>query len=166
MPYGISGINVAQYAGGMLPVGTLADLVVGYWYDGTVGYKGFVYDPATANLVTPALDCNGEASTYLQAVNNAGLAVGYYYDNSGLSHAFTIDTNSGDTCNPLPFSCPDCVALGINDAGWIVGAENADSNNPQGFVYKPGQSQPLLLNLGAWSEISGVNGQELITGWY
>jgi len=152
-----------------LPLGEIeiGSYIVGWWFAGTggpLGDFGFVYWPNVA-IFGPdeeQLDLDSTQTTFLQAVNNAGLAVGE--DDSGF---FKYDTNSG-ALTYLPVSCDismGCVALGINDAGWIVGAVNANFDNSRGFVYKPGQP-PIMLTEGMWNEISGINGQGIITGYY
>jgi probable HAF family extracellular repeat protein len=172
-PQGISDISDAQYSGGTLPVGNLGDLIVGWWYNPYCpgcGTFGFIYDPNTSNFLEGSLDVDGNAYTYLQGINNAALVVGY-----DLIGAFTYDANVNDPNYGAvtylnPSWCTDCAALGINDAGWVAGGINVDwynypDNPPQGFVLKPGES-PMLLNYGVWNEISGINGQGLVTGYY
>ena len=164
-PYGISGISDAGTYGGTLQPGTLGTLIVGSSYQVVCpgcGDFGFVFLPNSGGLVSQ-LDLDGTQSTYLTAVNLGGLAAGY--DGSGF---FTYVTTT-DTKNNLPVSCDPnngCVALGINDAEWVVGAINSNFDNSQGFVYKPEGPQPPPLNLGVWNEISGVNGQGMVTGFY
>jgi hypothetical protein len=165
-PYGITGVSDAGQYGGTLPPGTLGSLIAGSWYNAFCpgcGNFGFVYQPNAGTYLSPQLDFDGTASTFLTGVNNAGVAAAY--DSSGF---FTYDTNSGST-GTVRVSCTPgtgCVALGINDASWVVGAVSAGNNHSTGFVFKPEASQPLFLTEGVWNEISGVNGQGMVTGYY
>ena len=170
VPQGITGISDGKFDSGTLPADEIGDLIVGWWFanaGGPSGNFGFVYDSIADDFRYSSVDCDSTESTQLLAVNNAGLAIGF--DDSGpvTFNATTGHSGSG-TCNsdPLPFSCSDCEAFGVNDAGWIVGASDVDFDDSQGFVFKPGQTEPLTLDLGVWNEITGVNGQGIVTGYY
>jgi hypothetical protein len=152
-PNGISGISDVALDG-TLPPGTIGPMV-GTYADANVLEHGFSYDPNDAFF--SQVDCSA-GGTELWGINNAGLAVGAFFDSAG-SHAFTYDTNSGGGCSPL---CSGCLALGINDAGWIVGSQGA--HDQSGFVYKNQQFIPLQL--GVETLITGVNVQGVITGYY
>ncbi len=148
-PNGISGISDVTF-GGSLPSGEMGE-VVGYYSDSNGFDHGFVYNPnATGSLFSNSgealypVDCtygpqNTVAlNTQLAGVNNKGIAVGTYQDTANNSYAFTYDINSGGgSCQPLS-NCSQCVAMGINDAGWIVGYQYQGAvtfGRYQGFVY-------------------------------
>ncbi len=97
----------------------------------------------------------------LTAINNAGIAVGFYNQGAAGStnYSFSFDTISGGGCKNLP--CSNCVALGINDAGWIVGRLGL-----QAFVYKNGTIVPFSYPGAQETDISGIDGQGRIAGTY
>jgi probable HAF family extracellular repeat protein len=98
-----------------------AGVVVGNWANPATGnIDGFVYSDGTYTDVVPTAT---STSALLNAINNAGTAVGEYAGPDGIYHGFTY-ANGNVTLLPdfpgvtgLTLSTP----LGINDAGTIVG---------------------------------------------
>ncbi len=112
-----------------------------YWY-----YHGFTY---TLGGVFKIFDYGSQ--TRLEGVNNSGAIIGEYYDYSGL-HSFMFDGNNTYTTLNMD------RALGINDAGQVVGLRN----NSGGVLYANGQ-YTLLDFEGVPFDI---NNKGQIAGWY
>ena len=74
----------------------------------------------------------GTDNTYAYAVNDAGTAVGQYFDSSNLSHGFVWTQASG----PLEVAYPGAAqtsCTGVNDFGTIVGTYTMASGQIGGF---------------------------------
>jgi probable HAF family extracellular repeat protein len=126
-----------------------ADQIVGY-YLGPGGDHGFLY--SGGNFTT--LDVNGSSaragSTVAHGINASGQIVGEYVDSGGTSHGFLYSGGTYTTLtdpfaiNGDPNHTNGTVALGINDAGQIVGyyygspAQAGASPPRHGFIYSGG----------------------------
>jgi probable HAF family extracellular repeat protein len=115
---------------------------VGAYYSG--GFHGFALLNIFAGYITldDPFATNG---TYAHGINDAGLIVGSYYtgpaeaDVHGLSHGY-LDTNGNFTTIDDPLRGPGghTDAVGINNAGQIVGDYQDSSGNYHGYFYNNG----------------------------
>jgi hypothetical protein len=115
--------------------------VVGFEQNSHTGaLTGFVYSGTT---MVP-IDYPGAVTTVLEGINNAGLAVGNWLDNDGVTHGFSVDINDLNslvfTNIDAPYSSvydPDNVpftqTFGVNDDGVVAITSSAGS-----FLYTPG----------------------------
>src|SRR5262249_50985758 len=83
----------------------------------STGRSGYIEDNHAAT--------GGVAFTALTAINNNGIAVGYYMDDVSVEHAFIFNSNN-DTFTYIPGLnsggyTTSMVATGINDQGIVVG---------------------------------------------
>jgi probable HAF family extracellular repeat protein len=151
-----------------------ADQVVGIFLASTGPFHGFLFDPTWglyAQIDDPLAgtsSANGQG-TYAQDVNNAHQIVGYYVDSSNRYHGFLYANGSYVTLD-VP-SATATRALGINDAGQIVGSyDNAGGHH--GFLYSNGvytsiddpQAGPMP-GQGTYAA-SGINNVGNIVGYY
>ena len=152
-----------------------ADQVVGYYIGSNGVFHGFfvdaafgLYAPIDDPLAGTTSSGNGEG-TYAQGINNAHQIVGYYVDSSHRYHGFLYANGS---YFPLDFpSATATRALGINDAGQIVGAyDNASGHH--GFLYANGVytsiDDPLagpMPGQGTYAA-AGINNVGNIVGYY
>jgi len=152
-----------------------ADQVVGYYIGSNGVFHGFfvdaafgLYAPIDDPLAGTTSSGNGEG-TYAQGINNAHQIVGYYVDSSHRYHGFLYANGS---YFPLDFpSATATRALGINDAGQIVGAyDNASGHH--GFLYANGVytsiDDPLagpMPGQGTYAA-AGINNTGHIVGYY
>ena len=152
--------------------------IVGYYQNSSTGYHGFLYGGGSYNTLD---DLSGTAgSTLAHGINASGQIVGEYVDSGGTSHGFLY---SGGTYITLtdPFAISGdpnhtngTVALGINDAGQIVGyyygspAQAGDSPPRHGFIYSGGIyttiDNPSANFLG--TSVTGINNLGQVVGYY
>lgn len=111
-----------------------ARLVAGLYEDASSVYHGFVWQNGTFQTV----DYPGAAYTNLAAVNNRGVATGWYGD--GRAEYAVLYTAAGGAWTVLP-NIPDHSeneGYGINDAGVAVGqAYSADHSTSVAWIWDP-----------------------------
>ena len=98
-----------------------------------------------------AVGAPGAVSTFLKAVNDSGLAVGTWYDERGVSHAFIYDT-VGQTFTDLePYVGHEPSWGGdVNNHGVVVGTVQAKDSTELGwkgssFIYDKGAEPPVTF---------------------
>lgn len=112
-----------------------AGTITGYVTDNSGGVHGFTQTGVTPVQYdyTPAAATGG--ATYGSATNTTGAwtTVGYFYDNSIAAHGFTMLSGSFATLD-VTGTTHSTQALGINDAGTVVGSFSGGGVT-HGFVY-------------------------------
>jgi hypothetical protein len=118
--------------------------------------SGFVYDSTNASVVT-LLNPTGSTQSYvLEAAGN--LVVGFALMNSGPLTMVPVVWDVTDPMNvtsavlPCPTGAKYCYAVGINDAGWVVGGGDlAAQGTDTALLWQPvpEASTALLITLGA-----------------
>lgn len=104
----------------------------------------------------------GESTTYITAINNSGVMVGYYVD-ATVQHGLIVEGNKFRTLDVPGSSMTSC--WGINSAGWIVGSFETASGELKGFLYQNGKFtyiDPTGNGAGAF----GINDMGQIVGDY
>jgi probable HAF family extracellular repeat protein len=151
--------------------------IVGYYQNSSTGYHGFLY---SGGSYTTLDDSSGAAgSTLAHGINASGQIVGEYVDSGGTSHGFLYSGGTYTTLtNPFaingdPNHTNGTVALGINDAGQIVGyyygspAQPGASPPRHGFIYSGGIyttiDDPSANFLG--TSVTGINNLGQIVGY-
>lgn len=116
--------------------------------------------PAGATYVFTTIDYPGAVSTDVRAIDNTGRIAGYASLDGVTNFSFTY---AGGVFSPLPFSPLSPSALGMNDAGVIVGG--TITTPEQGFIFQSGAytffSRPGWTN----TEARAINNAGLVVGW-
>ena len=122
-----------------------AGLVVGWTSDGTTGLtQGFVYSGGTFDQFVTDPSAANAGITYLEAVNNHGLASGEWLDAVGDAHPFLYDTLSHAFTELMPPGGGSFDAFGLNDRGQVVLTGLSGAN----YLYDPaGVPEPALWTL-------------------
>lgn len=116
-----------------------AGQIAGYLQTGNNAYQSFLL---SGDTVTPLTDAQQGGSTFVNALNNAGIAVGNVDFRYGFRAVYWKDGTSFDL---EPYAQGDWVyssAYGINDHGDIVGFTGLGSAK-HAFIWKDGQMQDL-----------------------
>jgi len=130
-----------------------AGQIVGDYIDAANGSHGYL----DVGGIFSSIDVPGAKATLVYGINAAGQIVGYYFDASGHERGF-LDT--GGSFLTFDFSGAPTQALGINDAGQIVG------HSAVGFLYTGG-SFSQMIPFGATSvHAVGINNAGQIVGDY
>jgi uncharacterized membrane protein len=170
-----SAINVPGATGGTFAQGiNNAGQIVGYYVDGT-GTHGFV----DTGGVFVTLDVAGSADTFAEGINDAGQVVGYAYpasmtspyalgfvDTAGLFS--TIDAEGGSYSGLEDAT----YALGINDAGQVVG-DYIEGARPPVVGFVDDQGSFAFVNVSPGTEgydhgtvVSGINNAGQLVGYF
>jgi probable HAF family extracellular repeat protein len=99
----------------------------------------------TAGYIAYALNNHGDAAGTASTTTKGGkyIHAGVYWARSGSTWVAANIGTLGGTTNPTPEA--------INDAGWIVGADNASGNTRHAFLWRPGVGMTDLGISGAES---------------
>jgi hypothetical protein len=109
------------------------------------------------------IDVPGAINTQLSGISNNGVAVGHYYDSSGVSHGFEVLANGTLV---YPFDEPPIATLpgtgtlfnSINDSGVVVGNGGVP---PTGFVFAGGSYSSFAAGCAA----ADINDQGDVVGY-
>ena len=132
---------------------------------GTIAHA-FAYNSSGLN----DLGTLGGNRSYAEAINSAGIAVGYseFVAGSTLDHAFTYDTKKLGTATPDTMHDIGTLggnfsyAYGVNDSGVIVGASNpTGSSSVHAYTYKQGDPNGGFTDI---STLGGVNANSFARG--
>jgi len=142
-----------------------AGVLSGSYADDQSNAHGFVWQQDNFQTI----DHTGAASTYLNALNSQGIAVGAYGTN-GTSHAVTYSVPSGEwTDLPDIRGYSQNAAYGINSAGVVVGyASKGDTSIA--WIWDPATSSYSFFNVPGAARHStypsGINDQATVVGSY
>ncbi|HEV8046473.1 MAG TPA: hypothetical protein VGP35_02005 [Terriglobales bacterium] len=116
---------------------------------------------STLTFMFKNVNIHGAKSTVVTGINNAGVMVGNYTDQSGVSHGFRL-SNGKATIIDDPASTVTRPS-GINKAGVIVGYYSK-SGRLQAFEYNQGKFTDIGPAGASASGAFGINDQQEITG--
>jgi hypothetical protein len=107
--------------------------VVGSWIDAQGATHGFIWSPKQGYQT---YDVPKSTLTIFTAVNAAGAATGYYYDQNSACHGFTL-ANGKLTVLNVP-KAAGTIPLAINLSGQVAGEYFlTNPNQMKGFLYTP-----------------------------
>ena len=103
----------------------------------------------------------------LLGVNDNGVAVGFYNDAAGNSHAYQVNQATGVfTAIKIP-GAVSALATGINKAGYIVGIATDSNKVTTSWLRSPtGQLTTFGFPGGSDTQAFGINPQKQIVGSY
>ncbi len=126
-------------------------LIVGWELDALTGFvQGFVDNGGVFSFVSDPNPLNA-GTTYLESVNNSGMASGDFADASGNLHPFTFNTLTDVFTDLTPPVADGYAAFGINNLGEVVLSGQTTGLN---YIYNPaGVPEPeswalMLLGFG------------------
>ena len=102
----------------------------------------------------------------LLGINNNGVAVGFYNDAQGHSHAYEVNQATGVfTAIKIPGDV-STQATGINNLGDIVGFGTDAAGNTTGWLRHNGQLTTYQFPGGSDTQAFGINDHDEIVGTY
>ncbi len=119
--------------------------VVAGWGSTGANLDAVTWAPGALPQVVP--DPYGVAGpSYARAINDSGQLAGRHYVGSGRYMAFRHTPGANAPLALGTLGGNSSAALGINDAGWVVGDSIDETNYTKAFLWRPGVG---MLNLGA-----------------
>ena len=129
------------------------------FYNDAGGQHGFVFSGAKFSTI----DFPGAVVTDPYKINDLGMIVGTFQDNSDLVHGFVYAKGAWVQID-FPGSS-DTEAYGINSAGDIVGIYDAFQPITHAFLLSKGKFQTIETPYGIQSAAQGINDFGVITGF-
>jgi hypothetical protein len=132
-----------------------------------VSYKGYFIDGdyPTATPASPPVD-------QLLGVNDHGIAVGFYNDANGNTHAYSFNIRRNQYTEIVPNQISNPTAAAINNRGDIAGFgtdNTGDSSNGQTVGYllrRDGQVTVLNVPGSSMTQALGINDRDEVVGQY
>jgi len=140
----------------------------GFWVTANGTNHGFVrWNGVFENLNDPKTPHAAGSVNQLLGVNDNGVAVGFYNDAAGNSHAYQVNQATGVfTAIKIP-GAVSALATGINKAGYIVGIATDAAKVTTSWLRSPtGQLTTFQFPGGSDTQAFGINPQKQIVGSY
>jgi probable HAF family extracellular repeat protein len=140
----------------------------GFWVTAKGTNRGFVqWNGVFASYTDPKTPHMTGAVNQLLGISNAGIAVGFYNDAQGHSHAYQVNqATSKFTAIKVP-GATSTVATGINNNGDVVGFFTAADGTTSGFLIRPGNHLTAYqFPGGSDTQALGINASNQIVGSY
>jgi probable HAF family extracellular repeat protein len=139
----------------------------GFWVSGNGTNKGFVqWNGVFASFTNPKTPHMAGSVNQLLGVNNNGIAVGFYNDAAGNSHAYQVNQATRVfTAIKIP-GAVSTVATGINNAGDIVGFSTDSAGTTTSWLRHNGHLTTFQFPGGSDTQAFGVNNTDHIVGSY
>jgi probable HAF family extracellular repeat protein len=168
---GLTEQKVYQFRTVDFPAATSSQL-----YDFADGIAGGNYAFGTSEtafyfkgITNHTLKVPGATASTVYGINGSGQMVGGFNDTNGSrSHGFLYDGTTFVTLDDPAGSVYGTSAMGINDAGVIVGTYNDMSDTPHGFLYTNGNFFNFDCPNSNGTNATGINASGQIVGfcWY
>jgi hypothetical protein len=140
----------------------------GFWVSGNGTNHGFVeWNGVFASFNDPKTPHMAGSVNQLLGINDHGVAVGFYNDKAGNSHAYQVNQATRVfTAIKIPGSV-STVATGINKAGYIVGFATDAAGVTTSWLRSPtGQLTTYQFPGGSDTQAFGINPEHQIVGSY
>ena len=139
----------------------------GFWVSDNGTNHGFVeWNRVFASYNDPNTPDVAGSVNQLLGINDAGIAVGFYNDAKGNSHAYKVNQATGKfTAITIPDSV-STVATGINNAGDIVGFSTDSAGETSSFLLVGSSLTTYQFPSGSDTQALGINDSDQIVGSY
>jgi CHRD domain-containing protein len=139
----------------------------GFWVTGNGTNHGFVeWNGVFENLNDPKTPHMAGSVNQLLGVNDNGVAVGFYDDAAGNSHAYEVNQATRVyTAIKIP-GAVSAAATGINNAGDIVGIATDSAKVTTSWLLKGGHLTTYQFPGGSDTQALGINSTDHIVGSY
>src|SRR5262249_49525165 len=139
----------------------------GFWVSGNGTNHGFVeWNGVFASYSNPSTPHTAGSVNQLLGINNNGVAVGFYNDKAGNSHAYQVNqATSVYTAVKIP-GAVSAVATGINNAGDIVGFATGSAWTTSSWLLRAGHLTTYQFPGGSDTQALGINSTDHIVGSY
>jgi len=170
-PYGQGNYTSENFPGSaqtqVVGINNIGD-TAGFWVAGNGTNHGFVrWNGVFENFSDPKTPHAAGSVNQLLGVNDNGVAVGFYNDAAGNSHAYQVNQATGVfTAIKIP-GAVSALATGINKAGYITGIATDAAKVTTSWLRSPaGQLTTFGFPGGSGTQAFGINPQKQIVGSY
>jgi len=109
----------------------------------------------------------GATQTIPGGVNNSGVMVGQYFDNSGAAHGYILNGKKLTTLDDPNGTSSDAISVNPNGSIAVAGSYINSTGKQEGFLYKRGKFTDVPGPTGALvSSAFGINDKGEIVGFY
>ena len=137
----------------------------GFWVNPHGTNAGFIeWNGVFTSYVDPLTPAGRGSVNQLLGINDSGIAVGFYNDVNGNSHAYMVNQATG-VFTKIPHQGRSTVATGINDAGAVVGFDTT-AGVTSSFLIENGVVSRFQFPGGSETEAFGINQSDQIVGSY
>jgi probable HAF family extracellular repeat protein len=139
----------------------------GFWVSNNGTNRGFVeWNGVFASYKDPSTPPGAGSVNQLLGIDDAGIAVGFYNDASGNSHAYKVNQATGKfTAITIP-DAVSTVATGINNDGDIVGYSTDSAGDTSSFLLVGSSLTTYQFPDGSDTQALGINDSDQIVGSY
>lgn len=138
----------------------------GFWVNTKGTNRGFVeWNGVFASFTNPSTPKGAGSVNQLLGVNNSGIAVGFYNDAAGHSHAYKVSQVTGKF-TAIKAPGVSAVATGINNAGDVVGFSTDSTGAISSWLLRAGQLTAYQFPGGTNTQAFGINKSDQIVGSY
>jgi hypothetical protein len=142
----------------------------GFWVNGKLTNRDFVeWNGEFASYSDPKTPHVAGAVNQLLGINDAGIAVGFYNDKNGNSHAYTLNQATGKFTAIRIVPGRSVTASGINNKGDIVGFATSGSGSAattSSWLLHNKHLRALQFPGGSDTQALGINDKDQIVGSY
>jgi hypothetical protein len=138
----------------------------GFWVNAHGTNAGFIErNGFFTSYVDPLTPAGRGSVNQLLGINDSGIAVGFYNDANGNSHAYMVNQATG-VFTTIPHQGKSTQATGINDAGDVVGFDMSAAGVTSSFLIKSGVVTRFQFPGGSDTQAFGINRSDQIVGSY
>jgi probable HAF family extracellular repeat protein len=140
--------------------------IAGYYVTRQGWIFGFTYNNGIWTSYKDPQTRSSSNVTELLGINESGLAVGFYTDQSGVNHGFELDETTGKFHGISPPGGVSVTATAINGKGDIVGYMTTSKGTTESFLLKGGSYTVFSYPHETNTQALGLNWQDQIVGSY
>lgn len=138
----------------------------GFWVNAKGTNRGFVeWNGVFTSYTDPNTPKVAGAVNQLLGINNTGVAVGFYNDATGHSHAYQVNQATG-VFTPIHVPGVSVTATGINNLGDITGFATAADGTTASWLLHNGHLTSFQFPGGSDTQAFGINKNDEIVGSY
>jgi hypothetical protein len=138
----------------------------GFWVNAHNTNAGFIErNGIFTSYVDPMTPAGRGSVNQLLGINDSGIAVGFYNDANGNSHAYMVNQATG-VFTTIPHQGKSTIATGINDAGAVVGIDTSATHVTSSFLIQNGVVTRFQFPGGSDTQAFGINKSDQIVGSY
>jgi hypothetical protein len=167
-PYAQANFNSQNFPGSVQTQVVAIDNIgntAGFWIDGNNTNFGFIqWNAVFTSYVNPKTK-RGTVNQLL-GLNDMGIAAGFYVDKTGVSHAYTLNQNTGAFTMIVPPGGNNSQAAGIDNAGDVSGFLTSSTGTVVSYLLRNNTFSEFSFPNSTNTQALGMNNKDQIVGSY